>query len=261
MDLVFEKGMKEEPKGHAFVYFRNSSDFDEIWATYLVMLPINVDVTKYVPPFLMNQMGELGAKDLSAFAFPPAPELMPSFAQLQGLADARADDIIFGGSINPADVPSAMMLVGDLVQQYADAYADLTGSLDQGDTGSEEPDEALGAGFGVNEVLYGLMSENDRLNELTKLVGQLRFAVEGSEDSMVREAEADISLISGHFPDDHRIATLVDLIKSAGANGQELANLYLQRCFHVVHQEYVELGKIEERIHLLESGNPADEGD
>jgi hypothetical protein len=154
-----------------------------------------------------------------------------------------------------------MMLVGDLVQQYADAYADLTGSLDQGDTGSEEPDEALGAGFGVNEVLYGLMSENDRLNELTKLVGQLRFAVEGSEDSMVREAEADISLISGHFPDDHRIATLVDLIKSAGANGQELANLYLQRCFHVVHQEYVELGKIEERIHLLESGNPADEGD
>jgi hypothetical protein len=154
-----------------------------------------------------------------------------------------------------------MMLVGDLVQQYADAYANLTGTLNQSDASSEVPDEALSAGFGVNEVLYGLMSENDRLNELTKLVGQLRFAVEGSEDSIVREAEVDISLLSGHFPDDHRIATLVDLIKGAGANGQELANLYLQRCFHVVHQEYVQLGKIEERIQLLESGSPADESD
>jgi hypothetical protein len=261
MDFVFEKGTKEKPKGHAFVYFRNSSDFDEIWATYLVMLPINVDVTKYVPPFLMNQMGDLGAKDLSAFAFPPALELMQSFSNLQRIADARADDIIFGGSINPTDVPSSMMLVGDLVQQYADAYASLAGTLDQNDASSESPEEALSVGFGVNEVLYGLMSENDRLNELTKLVGQLRFAVEGNDDSMVRESEMDISLLSKHFPDDHRIATLVEIIKGSGANGQELANLYLQRCFHVVHQEYVELGKVEERIQLLESGSHADESD
>ena len=105
------------------------------------------------------------------------------------------------------------------------------------------------------------MSENDRLNELTKLVGQLRFAVEGNDDSMVRESEMDISLLSKHFPDDHRIATLVEIIKGSGANGQELANLYLQRCFHVVHQEYVELGKVEERIQLLESGSHADESD
>ena len=260
MDLVFEKGTKEEPKGHAFLYFRNSSDPEEIWATYLVMLPINVDVTKYVPPFLMNQMGDLGASDLSAFAFPPAPEPMQSFAHLRDLANARADDVIFGGTINPTDVPSSMMLIGDLVQQYSEAYANLVGTLGQGGASSGPPDEALSAGFGVNEVLYGLMNENDRLNELTKLVGQLRFAVEGNEDSIAREAEIDISLLSEHLPEDHRIPTLVEIIKGAGANGQELANLYLQRCFHVVHQEYVDLGKVEERIRVLESGSTADDG-
>lgn len=261
MDLNFEKGTKEEPKGHAFVYFRNSTDQNDIWATYLVMLPINVDVTKYVPPFLMNQMGELGATDLSAFAFPPAPEQMESFAHLEDLAEAREDDIIFGGTINPTDVPSCMMLVNEAVQKYAEVYTTLASTMAATKVTSDAPGEALGAGFGVNEVLYGLMNENDRLNELTKLVGRLRFAVEGNEDSLAREAEVDITVLSQHLPDDHRIATLVEIVKSAGENGEELANLYLQRCFHVVHEEYVQLGKVEERIQLLEAGSPADEGD
>ena len=266
MDLTFEKGTKEEPKGHAFLYFRNSTNYDEIWATYLIMLPINVDVTKYVPPFLMNQMGDIGPKDLSAFAFPPAPELLESFAYLEDLAEAREDDIIFGGSINPTDVASTMMLVSDTVQRYAEVYTKLASSMSAGAAGqvgeaSDEPGEALGVGFGVNEVLYGLMTENDRLNELTKLVGQLRFAVEGSEESMAREAEVDISLLSEHLPEDHRTATLVAIIKGESENGEELANLYLQRCFHVVHQEYVELGQVDDRIRLLESGSPADETD
>ena len=70
MDIVFDRGSKEEPKGHALLYFRSRSSLEEIWVTYTVILPITVDVTKYVPPFLMNQVGELGPKELSAFAFP-----------------------------------------------------------------------------------------------------------------------------------------------------------------------------------------------
>ena len=156
MDLTFEKGTKEEPKGHAFLYFRNSTDHEEIWATYLVMLPINVDVSKYVPPFLMSQLGEVGPKDLSAFAFPPAPELLESFAYLEDLAEAREDDIIFGGSINPADVTSTMMLVSDTVQKYADVYTRLAGAMGagavvQGDTPSDGPAEALGADGGAGD--------------------------------------------------------------------------------------------------------------
>ena len=66
MDITFDRGSSDRPKGHALLYFRSSSDPDQIWVTYLVILPITVDVSKYVPPFLMNQVGEMGPKDLSA---------------------------------------------------------------------------------------------------------------------------------------------------------------------------------------------------
>ena len=42
----------------------------ELLATYLVVLPIQVDVSKYVPPFLMNQIGEIGAKELVSLRIP-----------------------------------------------------------------------------------------------------------------------------------------------------------------------------------------------
>jgi ribosome-associated protein YbcJ (S4-like RNA binding protein) len=33
-----------------------------------------------------------------------------------------------------------------------------------------------------------------------------------------------------------------------------LAGLYLQRCFHLVQEEYVKLGQVEQEIKVLESG-------
>ena len=38
------------------------------------------------------------------------------------------------------------------------------------------------------------MSEGDKLEELTKMVGKLRFAVDGSDSRQVEEAEQDIRL-------------------------------------------------------------------
>ena len=73
MPLNFVNGAASNPKGHALVFFEDSAS-GVYYASYVVLLPITVDVSKYVPPFLMNQVGELGAGDMNAFAFPPAPE-------------------------------------------------------------------------------------------------------------------------------------------------------------------------------------------
>ena len=73
MELKFEIGDSSQPRGHALLYFTDASS-DKIFATYVVLLPITVDVSKYVPPFLMNQVGDTVPGDMSAFAFPPAPE-------------------------------------------------------------------------------------------------------------------------------------------------------------------------------------------
>ena len=241
MDIIFESGSKERPKGHAILYFRSATDSEEVWATYMVLLPISVDISKYVPPFLMNQVG---AKDLSAFAFPPAPERVEGYAYLEGLAASRDDDLLFGGTFSATDVSSALMLVTDAVQQYAEVYASIVGLPEV----VEEMGEAS-----VNEVLYGLMSDADKLSELTKLVGRLRFSSEGGEDALVKEAEADIKVLSGYLPGDHQVGRLIDAAKAEDSRGAKLADLYLRRSFHLIREEYVKLGEVEAEIKTLET--------
>ena len=250
MNVVFERGIREEPKGHALIYFTSSSDPDEIWGTYLVILPITVDISKYVPPFLMNQVGELGPKDLSAFAFPPAPEKLESRAYLDSLGDMRDDDVLFCGTINPTDVTSAMMAVNEAVQTYAEEYTRVAEARHP--TGEAQEDSE----FAVNEVLYGLMSDADRLAELTRLVGRLRYTAEGGEDRLVTEAEAEINVLARHLPEDHKVARLIEEAKAGGMEGAKLADLYLQRCFHLIQEEYVKLGQVEDQIKALEAGKP-----
>lgn len=249
MDIVFDRGDRSQPKGHALLYFRDSSAPEEVWATYLVILPISVDVAKYVPPFLMNQMAGLSPRDLSAFAFPPAPEKLESYERLLQLAELRDDDVIFAGQLNPGDVPSAMMAITEVVQRYADWYAEhASAQAAPAPTESEET-----SGVGVNEVLYSLMSDSDKLAELTKLVGRLRFAVEGGEPALARETEEDILSLARHFPEGHEIPRLVQAVKARGSRSARLADLYLQRCFHLIRQEYARLGEVEKEIQALES--------
>ncbi|MDP6495340.1 MAG: hypothetical protein QGI09_07995 [Dehalococcoidia bacterium] len=253
MDIVFEKGNQEEPKGHALVYFRSSSDPEQVLGAYLVILPITVEVSKYMPPFLMNQVGELGPKDMSAFAFPPVPENLEGHVRLVELAVMRDDDIIYCGTINPADVPSAMMALNEAVQWYAEKYSQMTEARhpEKAEADQEIP------GFDVNEVLYGLMSDNDKLSELTRLVGRLRFVVEGGEKVLAQEAETEINLLAKYLPENHQISRLIEAAKAGGSVGARLADLYLQRCFHLIQQEYIKLGQVEAELKSLEAGESA----
>ena len=98
MDLYFERGSRETPKGHALVYFRQRYNQDEIMATYIITLPIKVDVSKYIPPMFAAQIQGMNSQELSGFAFPPFPEKVDSLAEIQRLADARDDDLIDGGT-------------------------------------------------------------------------------------------------------------------------------------------------------------------
>ncbi len=248
MDLTFENGSLQTPRGHAFLVFDNSASPSEMWATYLVVLPISIDLAKYVPPFLMGQLGDAADHDLSAFAFPPFPEKIESYDQLTELAAEREDDVILGGSIDPSDVVTAMSTVSEALQQYTDACASLDQEIEEEVQAIEEPE-----GFGINEVMYSLMNDGDKLSELTKLVGRLRYAVEGGEDVMVREAESDILTLSRLLPENHQIPRLLEVAKAAGNANAELAHLYLQRCFFILREEYAKLSELDSRIRTLES--------
>tara|TARA_Y100000590_G_C15729425_1_gene1016430 strand:- start:2181 stop:2942 length:762 start_codon:yes stop_codon:yes gene_type:complete len=247
MEVVFDRGDITKPKGHALVYFKDSGNSSSVWVTYIVILPIKVDVSKYVPPFLMNQVGgEFAGEQLSSFAFPPAPEQMGNYKEIEDLAMMRDDDILFGGTLAPADVSSSMSLVNQVVERYASAYAESDSIVDH--QSEQLPEE----GIGVSEVLYGLMSDSDKLGELTRLTGRLRFSVDGSDDSLINDAEEEIKLLSGYLPDSLNIPRLVQTVKSKDGRSEELADLYLQRCYHLVQEEYSKLIQVEDRIKGIE---------
>ena len=100
MALEYHFGNASDPKGHALVYFRDGSNSGRVGASYVVILPVSVDISKYVPPFLAGQVEQLGSGDMSSFAFPPAPELVPSEAWLRETAEKRGDDLLFGGAVS-----------------------------------------------------------------------------------------------------------------------------------------------------------------
>ena len=253
MDMVFDRGSSNSPRGHAFIFFRSSSDPEEVWACYLVMLPINVDVSKYVPPFLMGQVADLSPKDLSAFAFPPVPEKFDGHERLQRLAEVRGDDLLFCGSLDVTNVASMMMRVSEAVQSYADLYARLVPIAEP----EAEPHEEEIEGFSVSEVMYELMSDSEKLGELTKLVGKLRYALEGGESALAREAESDIKMLSRQLSESHQVAKIVNAAKAGGDRGERLTGLFLKRSFHLVQEEYVMLGRVEAEIRALEAEEPA----
>lgn len=250
MDLTFDKGSQDSPKGHTLLYFRSIDDPDECWATYIVILPILVDVSKYVPPFLMNQMGDIGPTDLSAFAFPPAPEQVIGYGYIEELAAGRDDDVLFGGTLNTSDIASALMVVNEAIAWYAQLYADNTAIKSEPELA--EAEDSL-PGFGVNEVLYEFMSDSDKLGELTKQVGRLRDAVNTGDEGLAKETREEIAILAHHLPDNHQIVDLVDAANSGDEGGTTLAGLYLQRCFHLISEQYVKVGEIEDEIRTLEA--------
>ena len=251
MELNFERGNKYKPKGHALLYFTNN--INETWATYLMIMPILVDLSKYVPPFLSAQIGNVESTDMSAFAFPPSPEMIPNLEQLYDMAEVRDDDVIYGGVINTDDVTDLLYKVNEIIQTYSVECKKITNQLNP----STQKNDEMGTNEsvveeGYQEVVYSLMSEGDRLKELTKFVGKLRYGVEGDDLRVVEEAEKEIMLLSNHLAENNQVHLLLKVAKIPGDRGSQLADLYIQRCYAISRGQYESLSELDLKIRKLE---------
>ncbi|MBV9327889.1 MAG: hypothetical protein JO352_29600, partial [Chloroflexi bacterium] len=99
--LTFQAGDPDRPRGHALVFFRDGDSPGEVWATYLVVAPIKMDLGKYIPAAFASQLsGQLSAAAPSAYPLPPVPEKFEGgLAALDRLAHLRGDDLIDGGTL------------------------------------------------------------------------------------------------------------------------------------------------------------------
>ncbi len=246
MKLDFEHGDPQAPKGHALVYYRSTEAAGQFLMTYVVVLPVAVNVSKYMPPFLAPQLGALAPAELSSFAFPPVPEILEGDVSPLALAKARGDDLIFGGTVSPRDVTGLLGLVNEAVQAYAEAY----GAFQQ--AASTVAEEAS-SGPAVTEVLYAFMEPQEKLKELSQMVGKLRLAVETRDAALRREAEEEIRVLGRYLPSEYRIERLLEAAGQPKAAGARLAQLYVERCYKLSREEYRDLGALDEEIRVLEA--------
>lgn len=251
--MQFERGDPERPKGHAVLYFRTAEG--ELRATYLVVLPMDIDFTKYMPPYLASQMGGASALDLSCFAFPPMPEAVPNLEALRQMAKERDDDLIFGGEISPIDTMAAVARVTEVVHAYARAYHRWREQWPTPEAEEPLPSEEGPSETGVQEVLYGFMEERERLAELARLVAKLRFAVEGADKQAIQEAEAEVQTLAKYLAERYAIGRLLEAVKDPSPRGARLAQWYLERGWKLAENDWAGAKALEERI-AAEEGRP-----
>ena len=272
MDLVFDRGDSQNPRGHALLYFRVDTEPDKVYATYVVTLPVKSDLTKYVPPFLASHLGNMPLSDLSAFAMPPVPEAVNSFEELERLSQLREDDLVYGGSMFSFDLPRMMETATEAVQVYSSLCSEALGMISTPAEGAAEaigeelretleaaavpetepepepePDDSLN----VNEVLFSFMSESDKLGELSRLLGRLRFAVDGADQSEADEVGAEITVLSRHLPENFKVSDLLNVAKDNSERSSQLAKLYIDRCFRLSAGDAGAATELDAQIQLL----------
>ncbi len=244
MDLTFERGDAARPAGHALVFFTTGSP-ERCLATYLVVPPIAFNLAKYLPPMFAGSLSAAGAgaEAPRPVPLPPVPEEVPGRAYLERLAEARGDDLVYAGSVLDDDVQRLMLETGYAAEAYADRYASYTAGLTLDALPAPEIDAAT--------VVYSVMSDGQRLAELTKLIGTLRDATERGNvrgaDESAREMRALLDTLSPKYRGNHILAAA----REPGERGRALCQLLLERAYALQREEYLEVGRLDREIDAL----------
>lgn len=248
--LTFERGEQAQPKGHALLYFKDADDVTKLVATYLVVLPVAVDIVKYMPPFLASQARDLSSKGVSAFAFPPVPETSETYERLLQLAEARSDDLLFGGTVNLGQVPYLLTVVNDIVQEYGESFHRYLSSLPTSSRVKAHDDLPT---LNVDDIMLEFMSDRERLAEIAKSIGTLRFALDGRDRHQAQDSIKRMEQLARHLSNRYRPTELVTAAKDPSAMGATLVRLFVERCYKLLDDDHNAVRDLDERIRVLQS--------
>ena len=233
------------------MFFRDGDSPDEVWATYLVVAPIKMDLGKYIPAAFASQLsGQLAASQPAAYPLPPVPEKFEAgLAALERLAELRGDDLIDGGTLGMSDPLYALQPVTDLGAQYADRCATFFAS----DAVVSAPAEPAGRGGSadVDDLLLQVMPDREKVGRLARLNGTLRYAIDGSDKRLIDETIDEMARVARHLSDKYRPNELIAAAKEPGARSAELTQLFIERCYRLVDEDYRALAELDARIEAL----------
>jgi hypothetical protein len=99
------------------------------------------------------------------------------------------------------------------------------------------------------------MTEKERIGELAKLTGQLRYAVDGGDEHLIRATATQVDKLGAHLPEKYRVGEFLAAARRPGLAGRRLAELYIDRCYRLSNEEYEALGTIDREITELEGSS------
>lgn len=257
MSLHFEQGDADQPRGHAILYARLAGAGQRYVATYCVILPISFSIGKFLPPFLGGQLPleELGeANTASPMPIPPMLEDVESVESLRFLASQRGDDLCDLGVLLISDDNQRLAFAAEAAAEYGRAYADYQArwpSERRVTTKPAESDDAPLTDEDARDVVTSLLPERDRLGELSQLISQSRYAMEGHDQRQFETVASQMRRIAATLPEKYRADQLVVAALRSDAEGATLADLYLQRAYKLLDEDYINIPPIEQRIREL----------
>jgi len=244
-DFTYERGDPSRPVGHALLYFTTSSA-DEVQATYIVVPPIIIDFAKYVPPLLASSLGSAGLLAQTSFLpIPPAPEPL-ELGELRRIAAIRGDDVLVAGSASAWDVASLMARVAELGDAYATAYRDAFAR-------EPEPEPTPSDSGAASALLYSVLPEAERLEELSRQVGRLRYAVDGRDNVLAESTRVEMRAIAAYLPEKYRADELIEAASRSDRAGARLAELFIERGYKLQKDDFEAIPSIDAEIADLQT--------
>jgi hypothetical protein len=253
--LTFRAGDADRPRGHALVFFRDADSADQVWATYLVVAPIKMDLGKYIPAAFASQLaGQLAASGPAAYPLPPVPEKFDAGLEaLERLAELRNDDLLDGGTLRMNDPLYALQPVAEIGSQYADRCLSYFASLPLEPATQASSSNPSSGSVDVDDLLLQVMPDREKVGRLARLAGTLRYAIEGGDTRLVDETVSDMQRVSRHLTDKYRPAELIDAARSTGPRGAQLADLLLERCYRLVDEDYAAMADLDSKIEQIKT--------
>jgi hypothetical protein len=251
--LRFELGNSETPRGHALMYAHLSGSSERIVATYCIVLPISFSLGKYLPPMLAGQLPAEALRDQStgnAMPIPPMFEDVASVAYLHQLAERRGDDLCDMGTLLINDDNQRMTFAAEGCMEYAELYA----TYQQHAPVIQEPtaaEESPLDDVDVEDVAASMLPERDRLGEIARLISQARYALDTGDRRQLDEVTTSMRRMARSLPEKYRADLLVEAALRQDTTGPRLAELYLQRAYKLLDEDYIDIPPIEQEIRDL----------
>ncbi|HEV8192543.1 MAG TPA: hypothetical protein VGP82_13835 [Ktedonobacterales bacterium] len=251
--LRFELGNSDRPRGHALMYARLSGSPERIVATYCIVLPISFSLGKYLPPMLAGQLPMEALRDETtgnAMPIPPMFEDVSSVPYLHQLAERRGDDLCDMGTLLITDDNQRLAFAAEGCMEYAELYA----AYQQREPVTEESagsDESPLDDVDVEDVAASLLPERDRLGEIARLISQARYALETGDQRQLDEVTTSLHRLARSLPEKYRADLLVESALRRDTPGPRLAELYLQRAYKLLDENYTDIPPIEQEIRDL----------